>query len=305
MAALSVVTLGGTMAALGTTPALASSPPPHARPAPGFSHPASISGAHTACQPAVNHCPVTSQIWAGYVDAAFSTSFTSVSADWVQTRVTCPKPDAWSLFWIGLDGRTSQTVEQGGSEAQCLGGTPHYYAWWEMYPTDAIQPAFPVSVGDHIDASVVYSAANDTYTVTVNDTTAGHTHALVVVAATQAADTDPNTYTITQDGVTTGPTSFAPGTLCLPSTPCQNSSAEWIVEAPGGDGSPQTLYPLARFGPIVFRGANAIDTDDNDGTITDPAWQYTALDLVNTAARQLVGVDGLKNGGRRFRAYYG
>jgi hypothetical protein len=270
-----------------------------------FSHPAGTSRTNPSCQPAVSNCPVSSPLWSGYLVSTFNTTYTSVSADWIQPKTTCPtgkaNKNAWTLFWVGLDGRTTRTVEQGGSEAQCLKHKIHYYAWWEMYPTNSVQSAFPVFPGDHIASSVVYSAAADTYTVTVDDTTAAHAHSLTVVASTDAASVDPDTYTITQDGVTTGPTAF-PQALCDQTTPCQNSSAEWIVEAPGdADNNPQQLYPLAHFQPVVFEDANATDTDGNDGSISDPAWQYTGLYLTNTSSQVLATVAALKDGGQRFR----
>jgi Peptidase A4 family len=270
-----------------------------------FSHPAGISRANANCQPAVNNCPVSSPLWSGYLVSTFNTTYTTVSAEWVQPKTTCPtgkaNRNAWTLFWVGLDGRTTRTVEQGGSEAQCLKRKIHYYAWWEMYPTNSVQSAFPVFPGDHISSSVAYDTDDDTYTVTVTDTTAAHAHSLVVVASTDAAAVDPDTYTITEDGVTTGPTAFSQP-LCVASTPCENSSAEWIVEAPGDkDNNPQLLFPLAHFQPIVFQDANATDTDGNNGSISDAAWQYTGLDLTNTSSQNLASVGGLTYGGQRFR----
>ena len=314
--ALAAIT-GWSLVAVGASPALAR-PAPHRNVATsagtpqGFTYPARVARAHSACQPAMSNCPVPSTLWSGYEVTSFSTTYSSVSADWVQPRTSCPTgkvgKNAWSLFWVGLDGgNSSRTVEQGGSEAQCTKHKVHYYAWWEMFPTNAIQSAFPVFPGDHISSSVVYSATDDTYTVTVNDTTASHAHSLVVVASTDAAAVDPDTYTMTEDGVTTGPTTFGdpknPQILCAESDPCENSSAEWIVEAPGDeDNNPQQLFPLAHFKPVVFQDANASDTVGNSGPISDSAWQYTALNLTNSSKSEvLAAVGGLTNGGQRFR----
>jgi hypothetical protein len=247
-------------------------------------------------------------LWSGYLVSSFSTSFTTVSANWVQPKTICPRgkagKNAWTLFWVGLDGNSSRTVEQGGSEAQCTKHKIHYYAWWEMFPTNAIQSAFQIFPGDHMASSVVYSAAADTYTVTVNDTTAAHAHSLVVVASTDAAPENPDTYTVTQDGVTTGPTAFPlQQVLCAESNPCQNSSAEWIVEAPGdADNNPQQLFPLAHFKPVVFEDANASDAVGNSGSISDSTWQYTGLNLTNSSKSEiLAAVGSLTTGGQRFR----
>jgi hypothetical protein len=310
--ALSVVAVTAMVLTLGSAPAMANNTPRQAR-IPGFSHPANRVGAHSACQSGVSNCPVANRLWSGYVVTPSTTTFTSVSANWVQPKVTCPKKsspnaDAWSLFWVGLDGSTTTTVEQGGSEAQCMSGKPHYTAWWEMYPTNSIQPSFSIAAGDHISASVVWSSTNDTYTVTVNDTTAGHEHSLVVVASTDSAAVNPDTYTTTEDGETSGPTTFPPatpdgppGTLCAGDS-CDNASAEWIVEAPGdAGGNKGDLYPLAPFQPIAFKAANATDSAGHEGSVYDPYWQYTGLNLVNSSNQVLANVESLKNGGQRFR----
>jgi hypothetical protein len=315
--ALSLVALSGTVIGVGTTPATARNAPRHERIPGGYSHPASSAGEQTTCQPTESNCPKTSRLWSGYVVQASGPTYTTVSASWVQPKVTCPKkssPDPpWTLFWVGLDGwSTTKTVEQGGSEGQCQGGTVHYYAWWEMYPTNAIQSTFPIAAGDHISSSVAYSSTDDTYTVTIDDNTPGHLHSLVVVASTNAAADDPDTYTTTQDGVSSGPTAFptsddttpgsTPGELCAPTDPCGNSSAEWIVEAPGdADNNPGDMYPLARFHPIVFTSADATDTAGHQGSISDSVWQYTGLNLINGSSQLLAHVRPLKSEGQRFR----
>ena len=40
----------------------------------------------------------------------------------------------YSSFWVGIDGYSSSSVEQLGTDSDCAGNTPDYYAWWEMYP---------------------------------------------------------------------------------------------------------------------------------------------------------------------------
>ena len=57
---------------------------------------------------------------------------------------------AYSSFWVGLDGDTSNTVEQTGTDADCSGTTPQYYAWYEMYPKFPVNFSNPVKPGDHL-----------------------------------------------------------------------------------------------------------------------------------------------------------
>ena len=70
--------------------------------------------------------------WSGY--AATAGTYTSVSASWTQPTGTCSRGDQYAAFWVGLDGYSSSTVEQTGSEVDCVGRTAEYYAWYEMYP---------------------------------------------------------------------------------------------------------------------------------------------------------------------------
>ena len=70
--------------------------------------------------------------WSGY--AATTGTYTSVSASWTQPAGTCSRGDQYAAFWVGLDGYTSSSVEQTGSEVDCVGRTAEYYAWYEMYP---------------------------------------------------------------------------------------------------------------------------------------------------------------------------
>src|SRR5262245_34845971 len=71
--------------------------------------------------PAPNHriAHSTSTNWSGYAVSGFG-PYQSVSSSWRQPAVDCSKtPTAWSAFWVGLDGDTTNTVEQTGSEADC------------------------------------------------------------------------------------------------------------------------------------------------------------------------------------------
>lgn len=301
------------MVATGAAPATARGTEHKAPSRVAFTHPAENSTVNSFCQPTPPRpCPHTNDVWSGYtLSPAPGRPFASVSANWVQPSATCPEVDAWALFWVGLDGWSSgdsSTVEQGGTSAECTTNPSgrtivSYSAWWEMYPTNSVILTFPIAVGDHISASVVYSSTDSTYTITVDDVTSGQS--LVAVSATSSAAVNPNTYTvtITQDGVatTTGPTSYSPSAVCSLSAPCQNTSAEWVVEAPGGNGAPGTLYPLARFRPITFRQAAATDDQGDQGGIINTSWVDSAVDLTNTAGKYLASVNRLRKAGTQFR----
>ena len=158
----------------------------------------------------------TSTNWSGYAVSGFG-PYQSVSSSWQQPEVDCSKtPTAWSAFWVGLDGDTTNTVEQTGSEADCSKGTAVYYAWYEMYPKYPVNYANPVSAGDSLSASVTY-AGNGYFRLKLSDETRGWSH-----TTTQRLKS------------------------------AKLGSAEVIAEAPSGSGG---ILPLADFGTAAFSGA--------------------------------------------------
>jgi Peptidase A4 family len=157
--------------------------------------------------------------WSGYADT--SGRFTSVSASWTQPAGTCSRGDQYAAFWVGIDGYSSSTVEQTGSEVDCVGRTAEYYAWYEMYPGPSENYSNTVRAGDHFNATVTYEGG-ESFSLYIADTTQGWSH-------------------------TTNAT--------LGSTPAL-SSAEVIVEAPcctrsGG------ILPLTDFGTVSITGSTA------------------------------------------------
>jgi hypothetical protein len=167
------------------------------------------------------HTIVTSSNWAGYAATGSNGHFTSVAADWVQPTGHCTGGDQYAAFWVGLDGYSSSTVEQTGSEVDCVGRTAQYYAWYEMYPGPSENYSNTVKAGDHFTATVTY-LSGENFSLYIADTTQGWSH------TTDAS---------------------------LTSTPAR-SSAEVIVEAPcctAGGG----ILPLTDFGTMSFTGSTA------------------------------------------------
>src|SRR5215471_10468220 len=87
----------------------------------------------------------------------------------------CTSGSQYSSFWLGLDGYSSRFVEQTGSEVDCSGSTPLYYAWWEMYPGPSHTFRSTVRPGDHFTASVTFDGGGR-FTLTISDTTRGWSH---------------------------------------------------------------------------------------------------------------------------------
>ena len=165
--------------------------------------------------------------WAGYAATGAAGSFTSVSASWTQPTATCSTGSQYAAFWVGLDGYTSQTVEQIGTEADCSGPnppTPQYYAWYEVYPGAAVSFANPVSPGDEFTGTVT-AQGNDKFQLVLKDTTQGWTQ---TISATQAG--------------------------------ADLSSAEAIAEAPSGPSANSGPLPLTNFGSVGFTGVTANGT---------------------------------------------
>ena len=158
--------------------------------------------------------------WSGYAVSGFG-QYTSVLASWTQPAVDCGMtPNAYSSFWVGLDGDTSSTVEQIGTDSDCINGTPTYYAWYELYPKGSAQ-LVTLAANASIDASVT-TDSNGTFTLT-----------------------------ITVNGV---PTAVS-GKVKHASL----ASAEVIAEAPSSNHGPNGELGLANFGTVSFTGATVDD----------------------------------------------
>jgi hypothetical protein len=162
-AGAALVTGGSTMVANASTPAVASAVNPG-----GVAH---LIGANSQVTGGIHE--EESSNWSGWADT--DGTFTSVSASWVQPTGTCTSGDQYAAFWVGIDGYSSSTVEQTGSEVDCVGRTAEYYAWWEMYPGGSENYSNTVKPGDHFTASVVYDGGEN-FTLNIADTTQGWSH---------------------------------------------------------------------------------------------------------------------------------
>src|ERR1035438_10402374 len=79
-----------------------------------------VGGSSSSHVRGISH-QATSTNWSGY--AATTGTYTSVSASWTQPKGTCTSGDQYAAFWVGLDGYSSSSVEQTGSEVDCVGRT--------------------------------------------------------------------------------------------------------------------------------------------------------------------------------------
>jgi len=208
--------------------------------------------------------------WAGY--AVTGPSMSSVAGSWTQPTATCPKnQNQQAAFWVGIDGYspTDPTVEQIGTDSDCTKATkrkpggPDYYAWYQLYPQPAVvlsSSSYPVGPNDSISASV--SVTGSAYTLTVSDGARWH------FSTSQRQQTTP-----------------------------QNSSAEWIAEAPSSCTANRCkVLPLADFGSLSFSGASA-----NGQPISAPGFSNYQIDMTTRNAKKtLAKTSALSSGGTAF-----
>src|SRR5262249_48404404 len=74
--------------------------------------------------------------WSGYAASGTSGSVTEAEGSGTGPPIqgSCPSANQYSSFWVGIDGYTSKTVEQIGTDSDCQNGVPTYYGWYEFYP---------------------------------------------------------------------------------------------------------------------------------------------------------------------------
>lgn len=156
--------------------------------------------------------------WSGYAVNTGPGAVSQVTGSWVVPTVST-NVAGYSSAWVGIDGFSSSTVEQTGTDSDYVNGQAQYYAWYEMYPAGFVKLSLAISPGDTISASV--------------------------------SNTSPGQFVLSLTDVTTGKSFSTTQT----SSQAQRSSAEWILEAPS---STAGILPLANFGTINFSGASAV-----------------------------------------------
>jgi hypothetical protein len=187
--------------------------------------------------------------WSGY---AAETSLSSpqngavsaVGGTWTVPTATGPST-GYSAVWVGIDGYSSSTVEQLGTEQDFVGGKAQYYAWYEMYPSNSVaisSSKFAVAPGDVITAEV--SSSGGSFTLAMNDTP--------------------------KSGGTVETFSIS-----LSARRASQSSAEWVVEAP----SSFNVLPLANFGTVNFSNAYAT-ISGSTGPVDNSSGQAAKINMV-------------------------
>lgn len=170
----------------------------------------------------VYHNTVHSTNWSGYAVQS-SSKFTDVIGTWKEPTAKCSgSGDQYASFWVGIDGYTSQSVEQLGTDSDCDGSSPSYYGWYEMYPAGSVNlgSKYKVKPGDVLTAEVKVSGSS--FVLSMKDATAGWS------------------FSITKTG-----------------SNLKQSSAEWVIESPEICSTSCSIAKLADFGKVSFSHAEA------------------------------------------------
>jgi Peptidase A4 family len=244
--------------------------------------PASAKTLTFAPRDAADASPQASVNWSGYAAVSATTeavpsansslTFGDVTGSWTQPKAHCVKGRAdAAAFWVGIGGfdGDSSTLQQIGTTAQCSSrGVASSFVWWEIVPAGEVRVPLKVRAGDRVTAAVLVNGQEVT---------------MSIKNATRR-------------------TRFS--TTVTVSQPLDVSSAEWIAEAPTACTSNGIceVVPLTNFGSVTFSNA-AATANRVSGTITDPAWLATPLQLIPEAS---VGGPGASPGalsadGRSFR----
>lgn len=239
---------------------------------PGLGSPLGRRGLRHATQ-------VQSSNWSGYADT--NDTYKSVASTWIEPTVDCSSggvsgggllgglgggPSTASSFWVGLDGYSSSSVEQIGTDSDCNSGTPSYYAWYEMYPNPSVTlpGQYAVSPGDVMTGWIASNPGGTSFYMALKDATKGWY------------------FSTTQTG-----SGFA------------RSSAEVIAEAPSAC---TVLFcsevALANFGKVNFSAANLIDNGGRQGTLA--AFNANEITMVSQTGTTMATPSNLSPDGSAF-----
>ena len=202
--------------------------------------------------------------WSGYAVPTANGAVTYVSGSWTVPTATCSTSlddtTGYAAFWVGIDGYSSNTVEQTGTDSDCVStngrrtDTPTYYAWFEFYPAGSyiIEFSKGIKPGDTISASVTYNgqassgrrgASGPEFTISIEDVSTGQSYSTSAVVSG-----------------------------------AKQSSAEWIAEAPCCENNGDIL-PLADFNPWAGFSATSATTVTGTSTSTFNASATGAEDI--------------------------
>ena len=204
----------------------------------------------------------TSGNWSGYAVPLDTTgtrdTFSAVQGTWTIPLVTGLLTPTYSSAWVGIDGYTSDSVEQIGTEQDWTGKSVSNYVWFEMYPNYAYEiTGFPAKPGDSISAKVVYEGQS-------NVRVGRRTEVESVFQLTITNNTEKASYTV--------PSSYTSSTASF-----ARSSAEWILEAPASS----SILPLADYGATSFSSCEATSVHSGGKPAPISSWVPDPLTMID------------------------
>ena len=209
--------------------------------------PITLGAAHAALR--IRNADGTALNWSGYTVATNlqkpkKGSVSNVAGQWVVPGIyQASSDDAFCSTWVGMDGYSSPTVEQIGTEDDWTPVGEQDYAWFEMYPDAGYEiMGFPVAPGDQIGAGV-RSSGNGKFVLAITNYSAG---AYYIVPASYSR-----------------------------SSSAVRSSGEWIVEAPSMGNN---VLPLSDFDTISFADCKVV-VNGVKGSIVNAKWQFEAMTM--------------------------
>jgi hypothetical protein len=213
-------------------------------------------------------------------------------------------PNTYSASWIGIDGYSSNSVEQIGTDSNVYNGIAVYAAWYEMFPKAPVYLGMTINAGDTISAEVNYLGLGN-FRLSITDVTTGASFSTIQKSSDAATGvfsnpvisgiikhvfvhntrpltiTELTTITAAYDTyhnvqyLTIGPVTVPADEGVLSGAP-HRSSAEWIIEAPSnlnGD-----VLPLADFGTAYFFNSQ-VTVNGVTGSINNAHWQNDAITM--------------------------
>jgi len=137
----------------------------------------SVNADASTFTPRIRNKDGTSSNWSGYavetnLASPQSNAVSDVKGSWTVPALACGNIKTYSSAWVGIDGYSDNSVEQIGTEQDCISGKSSYYAWYEMYPKPSFKINLPIKMGDVISAEVNYVSKNE-FVLTIIDSTTG------------------------------------------------------------------------------------------------------------------------------------
>ncbi len=168
-------------------------------------------------------------------------------------------------FWVGIDGRASDTVEQVGVIADCTGGSAGFYAFWEWYPARGYTTRGAV-VRENDVVRLEVKFGDGQFIGTISD------------------DTQNWSYSYTNSSI---------------ASIAERLSAEWIVEAPVTQAG---IAPLANFDKVYFSQCYAT-INSRDGPMGSFSLIETSM-LGQSTQTRAIPILPLSNDGTNFSVWW-